>query len=154
MEVNEIRHPQVEELLRQINSELDYHFLRSKRLKNKAYFFKISTMVLGALVTILLGFQLSKEYESEWSLIIKNTALIIGAIITTISSIGAFWNADKYWLNNTMTAMRLLNLKKEMLLELKSENGIEPIKLNKLKGEYEIINKSKVEYWEDALKSE
>jgi len=139
---------QQSELLRLIQQDIDYHYRRSSKLKARAYFFKISVMVLAATVTILLGLKLSDG--NKFDAYISNIALMLGAVITLISGIGSFWNTEKYWLNNTLTMMKLITLKNEFILELKAEEGIGEEKYKLLKETFSNIQTSKIDYWEDA----
>lgn len=139
-------------LLKLIQQDITYHYKRSSKLKARAYFFKISVMVLAATVTILLGLQLSEG--SIFSPYINNAALVIGAIITLISGIGSFWNTEKYWLNNTLTMLKLITLKNDYILELKATDGISDEIYAIHKKTFSNIQSLKIDYWEDAINQE
>ena len=142
--------PQEEELYSQIQNDIDYHVKRSKRLKNKANFFKISVMALGAIVTIVLGLQFSDHVKVEWDSCIQNIALILGAMITLLSGISNFWNAEKYWLNNIVTMMKLIDLRNDMKIEAMASSGIPSDVFNDLRGRFDEIQNEKIDYWESA----
>lgn len=138
------------EFLYLIDKDLNYHIKRSKRLKRRANFFKISVMILGAIITIILGFEVATESPFT-NRIIQNTALILGASITVLTAIGNFWNTEKYWLNNTLTFLKLVRIKNDFLFESKAATGFDPKIFTDLKTSFDLIQDAKEEYWEDAM---
>ena len=101
-------------LVKEINKSLEGTDSRREDYKSKAFLGYISTAVLAAISTILLGIKFddinvfcSESNMEVWS---KNIALIITAFIVVINAYNGFYNHKDLWIanNNTRNDFRKL----------------------------------------------
>jgi hypothetical protein len=86
----------------------------SKRVRDrrKAFGLKMGTVVLGALITVLLGFKTSPEWEPT----LKNIELIAGALIVIMNAWDAFYDHKGLWVKRTTATVRLQRLQLEFTM--------------------------------------
>ena len=96
-------------LRNEISSALEKNRRYRNNNKKKAFRFHIIITVLAAITTVILG--LNIELYANY---IRITALIIGAIITIISTWNTFYNHKELWINHTILVSQL----KELLFDL------------------------------------
>lgn len=117
--------------------------------------YKYATMVLAGLSTILLGLDLkglpipSIEYSPNLA---KNTAFVIGAIITGYSGMMTYWNIEKYWLQNKSIAHKLSGLKDE-IENLDKKGTITETQIQEKFDKYQTVKNQFYKYWEGAFSS-
>ncbi len=85
---------------------------RPKREHNKRFAFqlKISSVLLAALITIILGLKV----DNSWSPTLQNIALVMGALITVINAVEAFFDHRSLWVRETVTLVRLYDLQRDV----------------------------------------
>mgnify|MGYP000939474307 CR=1 FL=1 len=114
--------------------------------------YKYSTIILSGVSTIVLGLDL-KDFKvgfMDYPTFSKNTALIIGAIITVSTSLFTYWNIEKYWLINKTIVNKLRALRDD--LEMTSSAGIlDTASIQKKVEKYNEIKETFNKYWEGAL---
>lgn len=83
-------------------------------------FYKWSTIILAGISTIVLGLDLGDYSNSsvvtkmKYTVLAKNIALVIGAIITVSTALVSYWNIEKYWLTNKTIANKLEALQEDI----------------------------------------
>lgn len=91
---------------------------KSKKNKTKTALINGLTIFLGALITLILGFDISEETVQTQ----KNLALIAGALLTIVNGWGALFDYKKLWIRQKTTLLSLYQLKNELNFR-KSENN-------------------------------
>ena len=116
------------------------------RHKNQAVFLKIITVALSASITILLGLKGLAQFDN----VIKNLALIFGALITVFSAYEAFFFPRTLWIQETKVFSKMKDLQRQLgYYEAGTQDGeIEEEKLDEIK---EGIDKTLQESLEDWL---
>ena len=109
---------EIEGKIRWISQNIDLHIKNFSKLrennKKKALVLHMATTFLAAIITVLLGLNVYKlgsrngQYIDE---ILRMIALILGALVTTISAFNAFFGHKYLWINNTKTRNNLYKLK-------------------------------------------
>lgn len=108
--------------------------------KHKARNFHVSITVLGAISTIILGFNFSNlEYLAFFEGQTKNIALILSALITVVSAYNTFFDHKGLWVNYTTTRNSLYNLDFEIDYYLEGNEYIEKEKIENFKERYNEI---------------
>jgi len=92
--------------LKAVTEKYDSDRSRHKRL---ALWLKMSTSALGALSTVLLGWQNAGVY----TVALKNLALMSSALITVVAAYDAFFDPRKLWVRETFVLNSLKDLKRE-----------------------------------------
>jgi hypothetical protein len=87
-------------------AEFDRKRVRDRR---KAFGLKMGTVALGALITVLLGFKISPDWEPT----LKNIELIAGALIVVMNAWDAFYDHKGLWVKRTTATARLKKLQLE-----------------------------------------
>jgi hypothetical protein len=110
------------------------------------YGFQITIIILSAVSTIVLGFNYSNDDKS--SLITsKNIALILGAVITLLSSIRAFWNLDTYWIRRKLYYYQLKEIRDEFYFYRGSDTKLS---VDDLFRKLQAVKKFNSSYWEEV----
>lgn len=122
---------------------------------NGVRFYKYSTIILAGISTIILGIDLDDDdlkilSQIKYKTFAKNAALIIGAIITVITSLTTYWNIEKYWLFNKTILNKLSSLKDDIENEFTS-NSLPDEKIQSRYNDYKRIKGDFYKYWEGAL---
>ena len=115
---------EVECLTKQFKKEQTRH-------KHTALTLRILSVILAATITILLGY---KGVTSETESMLKNIALVLGALITVVSAYEAFFIPHALWVRETITYPRLKDLQRDINLY-----GPKPIEMSK--EDYESLKK-------------
>lgn len=127
----------MEQLLSTLNIKLDGSIAefteRKRRMFKVVNRFKYSLIILSALLTVVLGLQIGDGFI----VVQKNTALIIGAVITAITTLMTFWNVEEYWLKSKIIELQLLSLKSEV--EFEQHAGFTEERIRELFNKYQII---------------
>jgi hypothetical protein len=138
----------VQAKLTNLKNEIDYNIKyfnrKHSRTKHRAYSIKIASVGFSALITVLLGVS-SPNFETMF----KNLTIVLGACVTIINAIDAFYNYNGLWIKNTITLSKLMELKRE--LEFYSAgcilDDICEEKLNKYMNELQQILKEDIKQW-------
>lgn len=101
--------------------------------KNKTSFFNGLTIILGALITLTLGLKLTGFEEIQ-----KNTALVLGAVLTITNGWNAIFDYKKLWVRQKSTLLDLYQLKNELMFRI-SNNHAEPVNTEDLFVRYQDI---------------
>jgi hypothetical protein len=106
-------------LKNEIEDRIDKVTKQRIRDKNKAYRLKMAAVVLGAIITILLGLRVNSSISNVFA----NIALAFSAIILVVNTWDAFYNHRALWIQKTIMLSRLLELKRELVFYI---SGMEP----------------------------
>jgi hypothetical protein len=116
---------------------------KASGLKMAHYSLSIATLLLSAILTIILGFHLKNDVDLILS---KNIALILGALITFLTGVNAFWKLESYWVRRKILLRRLEDLRDEFTFQKLSANKED---LDSLFAKYQSIQNYQTLYWED-----
>ena len=138
---------QFEHLQNKIQSSINSFSVRRGKNKTKTFILKLAVTLLSSISTVILGLNLSEWNTPENKYLIKNIALVISAIITVISWLDAFYNHKQLWVsfNNTVNALRELQLKNEM--RLLQEREITEQEVEQLRVDYQKILNQVNDIW-------
>jgi hypothetical protein len=131
-------------LKNEIEYNIKYYEQKHTKSKNRAYTFKIMSVTFSAMVTVLLGLNID-----SFNVLLKNIALVMGALAAIINSIDTFYDGRSLWVKNTITLLKLKELKRklEFCLSGVDANSIDPCKLNKYMEELQRILKNDLNEW-------
>jgi len=82
---------------------------KSDRNKSRTVAVSMSSAILGALVTIALGLQIS-----SLSVELKNFALVCGALISVVNAVESVVGYRALWIKQKVTLLQLYNLRNEI----------------------------------------
>lgn len=148
-----------EEKLKFLQNELDNRIesFAHKRNgdKSKAFRLKIYAVCFAGAITILLGVKVDGLAThlhltvDGLATILKDVALVLGAIITVLNAIEAFYDHRSLWIRETATLVRLYSLKTDMNYAVAGLEGseIDVASLNKFKDRYESILADDLNAW-------
>jgi hypothetical protein len=133
-------------LLAEIDKLVNRYKVESLRYKKNAFRLRIVSVLLAALITILLGL---KFKDVEFSHIFTNISLVLGAAITVISAYEAFFDPRALWVRETVTFVRLKDLKRdiEFWRTGKDPEDIDLEKLESYKNKLDNILDDTLKYW-------
>ncbi len=80
------------------------------RHKKTALTLKITSVIFAALITVLLGLNLSTELMGT----LRNVALVLGAVIAVLSAYEAFFDPRALWIRETVAFARLKDLQRDL----------------------------------------
>jgi hypothetical protein len=140
MDINQ----RAEVLRKEIEESIKFYKQKHTKSKKKAYAFKIMSVTFSAVVTVLLGLNIDSLNG-----LLKNIALVMGALATIISSVETFYDARSLWVKNTVTLLKLKELKRnvEFCLAGLEADSIDPCKLKKYMEELQHIIRSDLNEW-------
>src|SRR5512133_683219 len=93
-----------EVVLQEVDSAIASLERRTRKMKRVRYALRIGVMLLSGVSTVLLVLDVDRIGYAQWS---RNIALTIGAIVTFLAGVAAFWDVDRYWLANKARLARL-----------------------------------------------
>ncbi|SRR5229473_1864920 len=104
-----------DEKLKFIENELNERIERQTHLRNGdkrlALRYKVIAVFFAAAITILLGVRV----DATLTEIFRDLALILGAMITVVTAIDAFYDYRSLWIRRTFLLARLSSLRREVL---------------------------------------
>jgi Protein of unknown function (DUF4231) len=118
----------VEQRMAFLRAELDrqqQRFTRRRRRdKRKAFALQMATVVLSATITVLLGLRVDTGLQRA----LANIALVLGALVTVLAAMEAFFNHRGLWVTRTITLRRLeqLRLQVDYRLAGLADGEVEP----------------------------
>ena len=118
---------------------------KSKKNKFKTGLINGLSIIWGALITLILGFDVSNENTQ----LQKNLALIVGALLTIINGWGVLFDYKKLWVRQKITLLSLYQLKNELDFR-KSKNNQ---KIDDLFEEYQKIWEIDQNAWKSIVLS-
>jgi hypothetical protein len=118
--------------------------------------FKHLTILLAGISTIVLGLQLDRLHiplfnlDLDYKTFSKNTALVIGAIVTALTSYMTYWNLEKYWFTNK-TIVNELRAVRDRTSMLCARGNPTADEIKELFKAYQAGKEKFLKYWEGAL---
>ncbi|MBR7824835.1 DUF4231 domain-containing protein [Actinospica sp. MGRD01-02] len=98
----------------EVDRQLEVFARRRRRDKRKAFGLQTATVTLSATVTVLLGLRTS-DAARTWLL---NIALVLGAAITVLAAMEAFFSHRRMWVLRTVTVRRLESLSRQVAFHM------------------------------------
>ncbi|MEV0284759.1 DUF4231 domain-containing protein [Kribbella sp. NPDC050820] len=96
-----------------LTAELDRQQLRfarrRRRDKRKAFALQMATVTLSATITVLLGLRVAGTAQQ----LLTNIALVLGAFVTVLAAMEAFFDHRGLWVGRTVTVRRLEALRRQ-----------------------------------------
>ncbi len=108
---------QLEQLLTEINQSIEILKPKVECNKTKNNLITSLSIILGALITITLGFKIS-GYEN----LQKNLALCIGATLTIVNGWGASFDYKKLWIRQKSTLLDFYQLRNQLIFFRESDS--------------------------------
>jgi hypothetical protein len=139
----------VEDKLEFLQGELDDRIRDFARKRNRdksiAFRLKILGVLFAASITVLLGLEVSDVASG----ILSNFALALGAIITVLNAVEAFYDHRSLWIRRTVTLARFYQLRRDLgLYAFGSEpEEIDVDHLGKLMHQYNRILEDDLKAW-------
>ncbi len=130
-----------------IDSGIQQFTQRRKRMFNVVRGFKYPLVALTAASTIILGLDLGAESIT----VQKNWALVIGALVTGLSTLMTFWNVEEYWVKNKVIELQLISLKESF--EFEKRQGVTPLRVQEYFQQYQRILEQQEALWKATLDS-
>ena len=118
---------------------------RRSKMFNVVRGFKYPLVFLTAISTIVLGLELGEEFVVKQ----KNLALIIGAIVTGLTTLMTFWNVEEYWIKNKVIELQLKSLQNRFQFEKTA--GLTEERVKELFKQYQVIIGQQEELWKATL---
>lgn len=125
-------------------SKNKYTFQRRMMFKAVKWY-KYPLVILSAISTIILGLELGEAWI-QWQ---KNSALVVTAIITLLTTLMTFWNVEEYWLQNKVIEQQITTLQQKF--EYERAKGFTEESLAAMFKEYQGILGQQHSYWKNAL---
>jgi hypothetical protein len=101
-----------------LRAELDHQqrrFARRRRRdKRKSFALQMATVALSATITVLLGLRVEAGLQQT----LANLALVLGALVTVLAAMEAFFNHRGLWVARTVTVRRLEALRRQTEYQL------------------------------------
>jgi Protein of unknown function (DUF4231) len=117
-----------------LRAELDrqqQRFVRRRRRdKRKSFALQMATVALSAAITVLLGLRVNDGLQRH----LANVALVLGALVTVLAAMEAFFNHHGLWVTRTVTVRKLEELRRQAEYQLAglSDGEIQPQVVNAL----------------------
>ncbi|QKV75213.1 DUF4231 domain-containing protein [Amycolatopsis sp. Hca4] len=94
----------------ELDQQLHRYTKRRKRDKRKAFALRLSTVLLSATISVLLGLRNFDGYTDLFA----NIALGLGALITVLAAADAFFSHRELWILRTQTVRDLENISRDL----------------------------------------
>ena len=139
----------MEEKVRLFKKELDERVKdfakKRKGDRAKAFGLKTTAVIFAALITILLGLKVDDSVAK----VFQNIALVLGAIISVINAVDAFFDHRALWIRRTVTLARLYDLERDFNLYIAGldKDKVDPKVFNKLTERYDRILTNDLKAW-------
>ncbi|MDJ1483115.1 DUF4231 domain-containing protein [Cytophagaceae bacterium YF14B1] len=104
--------------------------------RRRSFYAFISTTILAALTTVLLGIN---SVDPDCKEFIRIAALLISSVITIVNAYNSYFNHKELWLINNQALNRFYKLQFEIEFLEKGHENITPDKINELREEYQKI---------------
>ncbi len=115
------------------------------RYKKTALTLKITSVVFAALITVMLGLSVEQELKD----LLRNIALVFGAIITVLSAYEAFFDPRALWIRETVTFARLKDLQRDLRFWSSGldKESMDPKEVDMFKQRLDHIHNDSLKYW-------
>lgn len=139
------------ERLKCLQADLDSLVTRyareSVRHKKTALALKVTSVFFAALITVFLGLKLEK-YPGVPELL-RNVALVLGAVITVLSAYEAFFDPRALWIRETVTFARLKDIQRDLRFWASGfkEEAVDAHMLETFKRRLDHVLDDSLKYW-------
>lgn len=123
---------------------------RSRHYKRYAFSIFISTAVLAAVSSILLGLKLQDPAQAE---VVRITVLVISSVISIATVYSAFFNHRELWIANNDAVNRFYKLRFKMDFREKSKEPLTPVEVEEYAKEYQTIVDDQNQAWERSRRA-
>ncbi|MGD0930609.1 MAG: DUF4231 domain-containing protein [Candidatus Korobacteraceae bacterium] len=96
----------------EIQKIVDRYKNDSARYKKEAFYLKITSVFLAAIITVLLGLKIKTDSVRE---VLVNVSLVLSAVISVLSAYEAFFDPRSLWVRETVTFARIKDLQRDFL---------------------------------------
>jgi len=128
-----------------LNASITEFEKRRKKMFNVVRAFKYPLVFLTAISTIVLGLELGTDFVVKQ----KNLALIIGAVVTGLTTLMTFWNVEEYWVKNKVIELQLKSLQNKYQFEKTA--GLSEERIKEFFKQYQFIIGQQEELWKATL---
>jgi hypothetical protein len=118
---------------------------RRRRDKRKSFALQMATVALSATITVLLGLRVAAGLQRT----LANLALVLGALVTVLAALEAFFNHRGLWVSRTITVRRLEELRRQVDYQLAglADGEVQPAVLDGLLARLEQILAEDQQAW-------
>lgn len=138
----------ITKLQEDIQKQIKSFSKKATRNRRIFVFFRYSIGVLGLLVTILLGYEITTP-----NILLKNIALIFSAIITFLTAIEGSFKNKSLWIQYTVTENELKSLSYEIDIEISLGGSIINNQVLEYKKRFQSILDAANEVWVGVRKT-
>ncbi|MDN5203147.1 DUF4231 domain-containing protein [Fulvivirgaceae bacterium BMA10] len=129
-----------------LNESISQFSKQRGRMFKIVRYYKYSIVGLTALSTIVLGLQIE-----DFTVYQKNIALVIGTVVTALTTLSTFWNVEEYWLQNKVIEQQLKSLKYKFEFDKSEKLSISKDRLLEFSRQFQEITNQQQTYWKGAL---
>lgn len=131
-------------LRNELNFSIEYFEYKHKKTKTRVNVVKITSVTFSVLITVVLGLNSENLVET-----FKNIAIVLGAVVTIINAVDAFYNYGALWVKNAVTLSKLRELKRELDFYAAGcePEDISESKLNEFLNKLQQILKDDIKQW-------
>lgn len=135
----------LETLRKELECSIKFFTLKHSRTKRRAQAMKISSVSFSALITVILGITINENMTE----VFRNVALILGACVTIINAVDAYFNYNALWIKSTVTLAKLQELRRKVDFYSAgaSQEQIYSTKIDEFLEEFQQILKEDIKQW-------
>ncbi len=133
---------QIDFLRSQIKGAIERFSQRRKNNKSKAFYLQMAVTMLSSISTIVLGLNIAGFEEPT-----RITALVISTIITILSSVDAFFNHKRLWINYVDSLNAMYSLHFDLEYRLLNHAPLSTEELEDFRHRYQAVHNSTNEKW-------
>jgi hypothetical protein len=108
---------------------------------------RVTGFGLSAAITIIAGWG-SNDFTFQ-----KNALLVLGAASTFLASVAAFWNIERYWLENRVIFEGLRELRDRIHYVQNRHSAVTDPELFAIWSDYEKLLARRADYWTNRLRT-
>lgn len=127
---------------------------KAKKNKRWTYLLKISGFAIAGTITVLAGLN---GVSDAHTLMQSNAILCLGALSTFLASLAAFWNVERYWLENLVIADKVRLHRDKIRYAIQRHHPMTEEEMDRFWSELQQILGQRTRYWaailEDASSS-
>ncbi|MEC0168639.1 SLATT domain-containing protein [Paenibacillus graminis] len=130
-----------------IKLDMDACKKAGEKLLNRAWWFKLASIAISFFITIILGITLNTEenlFGINAGMFVKNTAVILSALLTAINTWDAFGNFQTRSSQETAMINKLNMLLRDICLYIEKNDNCSSEKYNEFKQRYNSIQEEYV----------
>src|SRR5271156_5332220 len=129
------RQPKVDFFLTELERHINSFDKGKGYYRDRAFVSKMMTTALGGLTTILLGLDFGTTIAANYSFLVKDVALMLTALVTSISAWDAFFEPQRLWLRYNSALTSFYGIKSR--LQYRLSDGPDALSEKELDGLYD-----------------